>query len=54
MFYYQVVRKVCASHILLNCGKIIIAFIECTDLHYRPHAASGHANFVGLYKKTLN
>ena len=29
---YQVVRKVRATHILLNCGKIIIAFIECTDL----------------------
>ena len=41
---YQVVRRVRATHILLNCGKIIITFIECADLH----AASGHANFVGL------
>ena len=29
---YQVVRKGCATYILLNYGKIIVAFIECTDL----------------------
>ena len=29
---YQVVRKVRATHVLFNCGKIIITFIECTDL----------------------
>ena len=29
---YQVVQKVCTTHILLNCGKIIMAFIEYTDL----------------------
>ena len=51
---YQVVREVRATHILLNCGKIIIAFIECTDLHQRPHAASDHPNFVCFYKKTMN
>ena len=51
---YQVVQKSCATYILLNCGKIIIVFIECTDLRWRPHAARGHANFVGLYKKILN
>ena len=53
-YTYQVVRKIRATHILLNCGKIIISFIECTDFRWPPHAASGHANFVAPYKNTLN
>ena len=36
MFDYQVVRKVRAAHIRLHCGKIIIVFIEFTDLHTLP------------------
>jgi hypothetical protein len=51
---YHRVRKVRATHILLEDRITIMAFIECTDLHWQPHAASGHANFICLYKKMLN
>ena len=51
---YLVVRKVHATHILLNRRKVIIAFIEGTDIRWQPQAASRLANFVFLYKKTPN
>ena len=50
-YNYHRVRKVRATHIMLDRRTTMIAFIKCTDLHYQPHFASGHANFLCLYKK---
>ena len=51
---YNRVRKVHVTHITLVLKTTIMAFIECTELHWQPRAASGHANFVCLDKKILN
>ena len=51
---YHRVRKVCETHMMLDRRTTIITFIECTDLHQQPQAASDHANSLCLYKKVLN
>ena len=51
---YHRVRKVRATLTMSGHRTTIMAFIECTDLHYQSHAASGYPNSVCFCEKILN
>ena len=51
---YHHLWKVRATHKMLDHRTTIMAFTECTDLHFQPHATTGHTNFLCLYKNILN
>ena len=51
IYTYHSVRKVCATHIMLDRRTTIMALIQCTG---QSHAVTGHINFLYFYKKVLN